>query len=134
MERSLLYVSRKALCAERSAVEIDKIIDVSIARNTELGITGGLICTTDYFAQLLEGPAEAVEQLMERIDRDPRHTDVTVVRVDAIDQRRVSRWSMAYSGPSSYVAGRIAPLLGCKIEGDPHRIDRLMSLIVEFAA
>jgi hypothetical protein len=133
MERSLLYVSRAALSVERSAVEIENIAEVSRARNARLGVTGGLICTADYFAQLIEGSASAVDELMERIDRDPRHTDVTVVRFDAIYRRRMDHWTMAYSGTSSYVAARIAPLLGSEIEGDPHKIDRLMSLIVEFA-
>lgn len=131
MERSLLYVSRARLEVGRSSV--DDIARVAERRNAELRVSGCLLHATDYFAQLLEGHADAVDQLMDSIDRDPRHVDVSVLRIDAIVQRRVTGWSMPYSGSSSYIANRIAPLLGCGLEGDPPRIDRLMSLVVEFA-
>ncbi len=133
MERSLLYVSRARLPAGRSAAEIEAIVGVSQQRNAALGVTGSLIRSADFFAQLLEGSAEAVDMLMDSIDRDPRHTDVTVLRIDPIVQRRLVGWSMSYCGVSSYVANRIGPLVGGGLESDPPRIDRLMGLVVEFA-
>ena len=134
VECSLLYVSRSTIPREQLAFEIADIIAVSREHNARAGITGGLVRAGDYFAQLLEGPTEAVKTLMERIDRDPRHTDVSVVRIAASNKRQLPDWSMAYAGESTYVANQIAPLLGPGLAADAERIDRLEILIVTFAS
>ncbi len=62
--KSLVYISRPLVAMiDREAV-LDDIQYVSVARNTTLDITGLLITTQDHFAQLLEGPAKAVESVM----------------------------------------------------------------------
>jgi hypothetical protein len=134
VECSLLYVSRSTISRERLAAEVADIIHVSREHNARAGITGGLVRAGGYFAQLLEGPTEEVKTLMERIDRDPRHTDVSVVRIAASSKRQLPDWSMAYAGESSYVANQIAPLLEPGLAADPERIDRLDMLIVAFAS
>ena len=134
MECSLLYVSRSTIARDRLEAEIADIVTVSRAHNARAGITGGLVRAGGYFAQLLEGPTEAVKTLMERIDRDPRHTDVSVVRIAASNKRQLPDWSMAYAGESTYVANQIAPLLGPGLAADAERIDRLEILIVTFAS
>lgn len=134
MECSLLYVSRSTIPRERLAAEIADIIDTSREHNVRVGITGGLVRAGGYFAQLLEGPTEAVKTLMERIDRDRRHTDVSVVHVVASDKRQLPDWSMAYAGESTYVANQIAALLGPGLVANPERIARLNMLIVTFAS
>jgi len=134
MECSLLYVSRATIAADRVDAEVDVIIATSRDHNARVDITGGLVRAAGYFSQLLEGSTEAVESLMERISRDPRHTDVNVLRVMATDQRLLGDWSMAYAGESSYVANQIAPLLGAGLSADTRRIDRLQRLIVAFAS
>ena len=94
MECSLLYVSRSTIRREVLALEIADIIAVSREHNARAGITGGLVRAGGYFAQLLEGSSEAVKALMERIERDSRHTDVSVVRIAASSKRRLltGRW------------------------------------------
>jgi hypothetical protein len=134
VECSLLYVSRSTIPRERLAAEIADIIDTSREHNARIGITGGLVRAGDYFAQLLEGPTEAVKTLMERIDRDPRHADVNVVHVTGSSKRRLPDWSMAYAGESTYVANQIAALLGPGLAADSERIERLTALIVAFAS
>lgn len=134
MECSLLYVSRSTISRERLAAEIADIIHVSRDHNARAGITGGLVRAGGYFAQLLEGPTEAVKALMERIDRDRRHTDVSVVRVAASTRRQLPDWSMAYAGESTYVAKQIAALTGLGAVLDPESINRLNVLIVTFAS
>jgi len=88
----------------------------------------------DWFAQLLEGSTEAVETLMHRIERDPRHADVTVLRVIPQDKRRLGRWSMAYAGEWQYTAQIIAEVFGPGRAHDTPRIDRLENMIVAFAS
>lgn len=134
MECSLLYVSRSTIPRERLAAEIADIIDTSREHNARVGITGGLVRAGGYFAQLLEGPTDAVKALMERIDRDHRHTDVSVLHVAASDKRQLPDWSMAYAGESTYVANQIAALLGPGLVANPERIARLNMLIVTFAS
>lgn len=134
MECSLLYVSRSTIPPERLAAEMAEIVAFARAHNARVGITGGMVRAGDYFAQLLEGPTEAVKTAMENIDRDPRHTDVNVVHVAANSKRQLPDWSMAYAGESTYVATQIAALLGPGLAADPERIDRLNMLIVAFAS
>src|SRR3569623_1213470 len=134
VECSLLYVSRSTIPRERLAAEIADINDTSREHNVRVGITGGLVRAGGYFAQLLEGPTEAVKTLMERIDRDRRHADVRVVLVVACDKRQLPDWSMASAGESTYVANQIAALLGPGLVANPERIARLNMLIVTFAS
>ena len=71
------------------------ILDVAQIHNTACGITAVLHCDGAYFMQILEGPADAVERLVERIMRDPRHTNIRVVSRGSIMQRDFPDWNMA---------------------------------------
>jgi hypothetical protein len=133
MERSLLYTSHKTIPAECESTEIAKILAVARVHNARVGITGGLINTSRFFAQLLEGPAAAIDDLMSRIATDCRHETVRILRCDVITHRQLTGWSMAYSGSWTFVANRVEPLVGADLESDPERIDALMELIVKFA-
>jgi hypothetical protein len=44
----------------------------------------------------LEGPEEAVDELMAKIARDPRHTDVRVLLTENLEERRFSEWTMGF--------------------------------------
>ncbi|MEJ1935248.1 BLUF domain-containing protein, partial [Nostoc sp. NIES-2111] len=60
------------------------------------GITGHLICDEGWFAQILEGPETAVKDLVGRIARDPRHSEMTVLSERRLlADRTFPRWSMA---------------------------------------
>lgn len=133
MERSLLYVSRPSPFITDREQTIGEIVATARARNKGLGITGALASTPDYFAQLLEGPGTSLDDLVDRIESDRRHSDFTILRMEVISRRRLPAWSMAYCGTSSYVTRQIAPLIGEGIEGNPARIERLVSLLVGLA-
>ena len=129
IENSLIYVSRKRIPAPSEEAAIADIVSVSQARNATLGVTGTLVSTRGYFAQILEGLPEAIEELMDSIRRDVRHDHVTVLRVGAIARRSFPDWSMAYSGASNYLTRHIAPLLAADIGEDDSRIDRLIGFM-----
>jgi hypothetical protein len=94
MAKSLLYVSRSLIApTDREAIVAD-IVTVSHSRNASVGVTGALISTEAAFAQILEGPAAAVDELMLRIRRDSRHTDVAVVGSPT------GRWPIAAPWPT----------------------------------
>ncbi|MGN6376815.1 MAG: BLUF domain-containing protein, partial [Sphingomonas sp.] len=78
MFSSLLYVSQSLLDYPADADQLTDIQAVSIARNSELDITGALIATPEYFAQYLEGDRDALHLLIRSIRRDPRHTQMSV--------------------------------------------------------
>jgi len=113
---------------------IEEIVAEARSHNALRGITGALACTQDHFAQLLEGATEELDDLMDRIERDHRHVDVTIIQVTPILCRRLPGWSMAYSGPSTYVARQIVPLIGGTTRMNSMRIERLVSLLVGLAS
>jgi hypothetical protein len=113
---------------------VGAIVQHARERNSAAGITGALAATRQHFAQLLEGEGAHLDELMHRIERDRRHVDVTVLRVDAISRRRLPDWSMAYSGPSGYVSRQIEPLIGERLEGSAIGTERLLNLLVGLAS
>ena len=130
--KSLLYVSRCRLDAENARGKVDDIVHVAASRNASLSVTGALVFTEVHFAQVLEGPPEAVDELMSSILRDSRHQDVQVLRSTHVPSRRFSQWSMAYAGPSRYVSGLIRPLTEQRSHEDL-LIERLLTMMEEFA-
>ena len=58
------------------------------------GITGLLIYNGTHFLQVLEGPHDAIEDLVDRLRRDPRHHGVEVRDDRTIEQPSFAGWSM----------------------------------------
>jgi hypothetical protein len=58
------------------------------------------VSTPAYFAQVLEGPAEEVDRVLARIERDPRHHDVRLLRTSTIVTRDFPRWVMGSVVPA----------------------------------
>jgi hypothetical protein len=69
--------------------------------NRTQGVTGALLFNRECFAQVLEGPRISVENVFERIQRDRRHGQVTVVDNGWADRRDFPNWAMAHVQPSS---------------------------------
>ena len=96
----ILYCSRNSVqnTAEVQLAEIRKILQASRKNNAQNGITGALLFNSGCFAQVLEGPLKQVESTFERIQRDLRHAEVTVLEAGYVLQREFPEWSMAFSG------------------------------------
>jgi hypothetical protein len=109
--KSLLYVSRRRANAEAPNQDVDAIVSYSRDRNANLDLTGALVATPNHFAQILEGPSAAIDDVMASIIRDGRHFDIMLAPVRQRPRREFDRWSLAYSGESSYVSGLIANTL-----------------------
>ena len=97
----LIYKSRSALEGAASDVEreFEGILRISRRRNVEEGVTGALMFTRLLFVQALEGPAEAVESVFDRICSDVRHTGVEVVEYGPVGERGFGEWSMSHLVP-----------------------------------
>ncbi|NNM76302.1 BLUF domain-containing protein [Sphingomonas sp. ID1715] len=58
------------------------------------GITGLLVFNGERFCQTIEGAPEAIENLVERLKRDPRHEDFAVLDDGDVPTRRFRSWDM----------------------------------------
>jgi hypothetical protein len=100
---ALLYVSRSSLNQEDTEEQLAQIVSTARRVNARLNVTGALLFTGAHFAQALEGPEQAVAELMTSIERDARHRDVTTIGLAPIRERKFGDWAMAYSGTSPYL-------------------------------
>ena len=64
------------------------------ARNAEADVTGCLICRDDIYLQLLEGPADGVNRIYQKILEDDRHVEVTQLVRHDITERMFGKWAM----------------------------------------
>ncbi len=78
------------------ADEVESILASARINNPLEGITGVLIFNGDSFMQILEGGEAAIDGLVERLRRDPRHSNMSVRDEQPIDERTFPDWSMAY--------------------------------------
>ena len=96
----LIYRSRNRLDPEDKA-DLGAIFLSARSHNRELGVTGALLVTPDSFVQALEGDEATVRALYDRIEKDPRHDEVTVLEADGVTGPVFSRWAMAKVAGSS---------------------------------
>jgi hypothetical protein len=93
----LTYFSRNHI--DRSGGPIhDRIHDIlleSVTNNRRDDITGAFIHDDKWFAQALEGPETRVSATFERILRDPRHSDVRLIKMQPVSARRFAATWMA---------------------------------------
>jgi hypothetical protein len=89
----LLYVSRSVQPV--GDVFIESILEQSRKHNPQLGITGVLCQSGEFFLQVLEGGRTAVNQLYGQILRDERHRDAMMLHYEEVTERRFASWTMA---------------------------------------
>ena len=101
----VLYASRTNPALPRT-VDLD-ILHTAWERNNTMALTGFLMRIGERYFQLLEGPPEAVSEVMTSIRADDRHSDVQVLSEGEAEQRRFSKWLMAYEDASDDDEGRM---------------------------
>ena len=99
----LVYASKNLLQGTDAEVAeaVSQILAASQRNNAKVGVTGALMFNAGAFAQVLEGPQQGVESTFERIQCDPRHSDVTVLQCGPAEGRSFTNWSMAFVGHSA---------------------------------
>ncbi len=137
----VVYISRANFNAAPAEAGIEptvaRILQQSRINNPRLAIGGVLYYGDGCFFQCLEGDADAVEKLLEKLKRDPRHTDFEVVLRRDIKEREFARWSMKYVQVNDPVRNLLAGW-GMK-RFDPYkmnqeRISHLLQLFRELRA
>ena len=91
--KHLLYISSAA--SGLTTEDVRKILAASWKNNKRIGVTGILLFGRGAFLQLLEGGSNGVDYLFGVIEKDPRHTDVTVLQRSNTSRRIFGDWQMA---------------------------------------
>jgi hypothetical protein len=76
-------------------VALERIFRISVPKNARLDITGALGFSQLTYIQLLEGPSSSLDQMMETLAADPRHSELIVLLRSSSERRLLPGWSMA---------------------------------------
>lgn len=88
----LIYVSRATHPMSLEAIQA--LVKTAKELNISAGITGCLVYLDGYFMQMLEGKQEKLLSLMDKIKRDPRHTEIKVVIEAPTSGRVFNQWGL----------------------------------------
>jgi hypothetical protein len=126
----ILYCSRSELegSSKSNVEEISQILAKSRTNNARDGITGGLFFSDQCFAQVLEGPADKVEEAFERIQCDMRHREVTVLEAGPVAARDFPAWSMAFTGATD-ASGFGQAVLSAAFSGQTEAGDKVLDIL-----
>ncbi|GAA4718433.1 BLUF domain-containing protein [Sphingomonas lutea] len=90
--KSLTYTSLARL--DLDADDLENIHRSARDSNVIEGITGLLIFNGTHFLQIVEGAPHAIDDLVERLRRDPRHSAIEIREEREIEERCFPDWSM----------------------------------------
>jgi hypothetical protein len=90
--KSLTYTSLAEL--DLGSADLEAIHRTAREVNALEGITGLLIFNGTHFLQIIEGAPDAIDDLVARLRRDPRHTGFEIRDERMIDARDFPDWSM----------------------------------------
>jgi hypothetical protein len=90
--KSLTYTSLAAL--DLDVADLEAIHRTAREVNGLEGITGLLVFNGTHFLQIVEGAPQAIDDLVERLRRDRRHSAFEVRDERTITQRSFGSWSM----------------------------------------
>jgi hypothetical protein len=124
----LIYRSQMAIEGDPRDVmgEIQRILAWSRASNRRVGISGVLLFNRVRFAQVLEGPPDAVKSLYGHIACDTRHKDVTLLDHGHVSAREFSTWSMAYVATSPGHEAKFGP---DSFQSGPSEAEAILTLL-----
>jgi hypothetical protein len=84
-----------------SDLELEDLLYVARTENGVRYITGMLLCFSNMYIQLIEGPEIHIHQLYRNIRNDSRHYEVTTLKEGVIEKRFFSDWTMGYDKSES---------------------------------
>jgi hypothetical protein len=94
----LAYISKCTIEGNPHEVldQIYRITDKAQSLNAGRDITGVLLFSGEYFAQVLEGPEDEVRRAYARIQTDARHADCRILFEEFTTQRSFAEWRMQF--------------------------------------
>jgi hypothetical protein len=90
----LIYVS--AALKLFAPAELRELLRLARIKNQRLDVTGMLLYHQGSFLQVLEGPAAAVNPLLETIGEDQRHHKLMLLLRREIEARNFADWKMGF--------------------------------------
>ncbi len=81
---------------EATSKNMADILVQSRQLNSKKNITGCLLYHDKIFLQLLEGEKEVIKNLFKTIKKDKRHSNVTLIMEEELEERMFPSWSMAF--------------------------------------
>lgn len=97
----LVYAS--AATVEFDDERLDSLLSRARRNNRFLNVTGVLLFKDQTFLQVLEGDAQVLKTLYEKIEQDDRHTDVVQLIQEPIAERNFGTWSMGFVANSEEI-------------------------------
>jgi hypothetical protein len=76
--------------------DLPQLLTHARAANARRGITGMLVYTNGNFLQIVEGEEKAVDELINTISKDPRHSQLYTFFREPIAFRSFDNWSMGF--------------------------------------
>jgi hypothetical protein len=135
---SVTYTSLARLDLQES--DLEDIHLIAREQNSVDGITGLLVFNGTHFLQIIEGSESAIEDLIERLRKDPRHTGFEIRDRRKVDARSFPDWSMelvrvkaSYFEARDTIADRIPEDVPEAIKARLFRMTELISTI-DFAS
>ena len=75
---------------------LNDILSKSRNYNKSHSLTGCLIARNNFFFQLLEGPEDEVRKCFKKIEKDPRHIEITIQGEAFTAERFMPDWNMGF--------------------------------------
>lgn len=130
--RRLVYVSKNTIPEAKLEDELRAILDIAKEKNIKKNITGALLFNAGYFAQVLEGPMDVVEELFEIIQEDTRHTGCVILCCEPTETRTFTKWSMAYEGDDTAAKAEFSYMIkDSELTNEFLSADKIFKLIVK---
>ena len=79
-----------------STADLSRLLEECREYNAAHGVTGMLLYSNETFIQVLEGEDRVIDELLDRIEEDARHTDIKLLSRRRIEKREYSGWSMSF--------------------------------------
>jgi len=90
--RQVIYISTAVNDLTRG--EVSRLADESASNNALNEITGALLCIDNCFIQVIEGNKRSISELLIKLSRDWRHSDIRIISDHLQDSRHFNNWSM----------------------------------------
>ncbi|MBF0430356.1 MAG: EAL domain-containing protein [Fibrobacteria bacterium] len=97
MARLIQLVYASVATGDFSPEKVHELLNIARRRNARRDVTGMLLYAKGSFFQVLEGKPEAVERVMDIIQRDTRHNNITVITREPIAERCFGDWTMGHA-------------------------------------
>jgi hypothetical protein len=132
LERAV-YVS-EAANPDVALVVLAEILATSDRNNRRDDVTGALLISEGRFLQVLEGARQDLDRVLGRVERDPRHRNMTILARNAVESRMFARWTMAAARVSPAEQPRMKAIIHLSSTSPTRAAEEMLDLVTRQAA